>query len=454
VTLLSRIERYAERHQLWRPDTRIVAAVSGGSDSVAMLVLLHDLHSRGALRLDVVAHLNHQLRTDAPGDEAFCRGVAERLRVDFVSAKVDVGALAREHRQSVELAGRVARHRFLDAVRRDRSADVIATAHTEDDQAETVLLRLTRGAGSRGLAGIAPYRGRRIRPVLAVSRAALRRDLVARGETWREDLTNTDLRHRRNRVRHELLPLLERHFNPSIRRALARTADILREEDATLARVAAAAAITVVEREDDAVRLDVAALSHLPDAIAQRVVMQAMSMASPLAPRQADVQRVLAVAAGRPAADLSVGRAEHFAGKVVLVTRRITRDPSRFCLELSVPGEVRGAGWILEAQGFDHPQGQVVRPDVAQIDAAAVRGGLLVRTRRAGDRVRPLGLGGTKKLQDVLVDRKVSRHERDAVPIVTDTEGRIVWVAGHVLGEEFRVTERTNGVIILKLRRI
>jgi tRNA(Ile)-lysidine synthase len=331
---------------------------------------------------------------------------------------------------------------------------VIATAHTEDDQAETVLLRLTRGAGSRGLAGIAPSRDRRIRPVLGLTRAELQDELVVRGESWREDVSNADLRHRRNRVRHELLPLLARHFNPSIRRALARAADILRSEDELLGRLAAAACLLVIERDADVVRLDNARLQSLPTAIARRVVMQGVVAATQRVPGQEDIERVLEVAAGGvAAADLSVGRVEHFGGKVVLVPRQTPRSRSSFCLELPVPGEVRLAGWILEAQGFDRPQGIPVGPDIAQIDAAAVSGGLLVRSRRPGDRIRPIGLGGSRKVQDVLVDRKVDRRERDVVPIVTDTEGRIVWVAGHVLDDRFRVTEGTKGVIILKLRR-
>jgi tRNA(Ile)-lysidine synthase len=457
--LVSRIRQFARRQVLWHRGTRVVAAVSGGADSVAMLFLLHDLHAAGELRLDCIAHLNHQIRSDAPEDVAFCKNLAERLHVPFVSLAADVPAIARERKQSVELAGRVARHRFLEDVRRSRDATSIATAHTEDDQAETTLLRLFRGAGARGLAGIAPRRQHWIRPVLCVTRAELRGYLVARRESWREDSTNAEFTTPRNRVRHELLPYLERHFNPAVRRALARSADIARADNALLTRLSAAASVRLVEHRAAAISLDPGGLIHAPEGLARRVVGHALAaLGSPGSFE--DINAVLEVVRGdRRGADLPRARVEHFGTNVVLVHSRggqsATPPRESFCLELPVPGAVQTAdGWRVEARQFERPQRLDPRPDVAQIDAALVAGSLSVRNRRPGDRLRPVGAGGSRKLQDVLVDRKVSRRERDALPIVTDTEGRIVWVAGHVLDAAFRVTEGTKAVIILNLRRI
>ena len=438
MALLPRVRRFAHRHQMWRPDTRVVAAVSGGSDSVGMLLLLHELHHAKELTLDGVAHFNHQIRDEADIDELFCRELAERLGVRFSTARGDVPRLARVQKQSIEMAARTARRRFFDETLRSSGADVVATAHTQDDQAETVLLRLMRGSGARGNAGIAPRRGRRIRPVLCATRVDLRRELDSRGQPWREDASNADLVNLRNRVRHELIPYLEKHFNPAIGRALARAADVARAEDALLERLASAASVTIVERDRATVSVDADALRLLPEAMQRRVVRHALAHAQSRAASHADVAAAMA-------------RMEHFDGKVVLVPR--ATEP--FSLVLPVPGEVRtSAGWVIEAKPGDHPQARPGTPDVAQIDAAVARGPLIVRNRRAGDRIRPVGLGGTKKLQDVLVDKKVARHERDEVPLVTDRDERIIWVAGHVLGEEFRVTERTKAVIILNLRRI
>jgi tRNA(Ile)-lysidine synthase len=460
MSLLHRVSRFAARHDLWRPETRVIAAVSGGSDSVAMLRLLHDLHGRGELLLDAVAHLNHAIRPDADADQVFCQALAAELGVRFVSSHLDVPARARLAKQSLEVAGRTARRAFLDDLKHARAADYIATAHTQDDQAETVLLRLLRGAGQRGLAGIAPRRGARIRPVLCATRAELRRELERRGQAWREDVTNADLANPRNRVRHELLPYLEQHFNPSARRALARLADAARADDEWLARHAATAAGAVVETDLGRVRLDRTLLLTLPEPIARRVVQHALTAAGEAAPAP-DVKAVAAVLdvahARRSAADVAGLRVEPFGGFVVLVPKAAERVSQPFQYNLTVPGEVRmhGAGWILEAAGpFGQTDPGYTTTDVAQIDATAVGHGLVVRSRRPGDRLRPVGLGGSKKVQDILVDRKVPRVERDTVPVVTDTQERIVWLAGHALSEEFRVTEGTKAVIILKLRRI
>jgi len=460
VRLITRIERFSAHHSLWRPETRVVAAVSGGSDSVALLHILNDLSKAGVLRLDSVAHLNHATRGDASdGDEAFCRSLADALGVPCIAERVDVPQRARQERLSIEVAARQARQAFLERVRASRGADRIATAHTADDQAETVLLRLVRGAGLRGLGGIAPSRDVWIRPLLSVSRAELRDELVERGQTWREDSSNLDLANPRNRVRHELLPYLAREFNPSARDALTRLADLARADEAALEAAAKSAAASVLHLEGDSVRVTTEALSALPEAIQRRIVRQAVEMLGPgAAPGLDDVDAVRSVAAGeRAAAEICGLRVEPSGAFVVLVRSGLVPPaiaPFRF--ELPIPGVVHfGAGWTLEAEGPINRQSGFVSGSSEQVavDAAGLDGGLVVRNRQPGDRLTPLGLAGRKKVQDVFVDRKVARDERDQVPIVTDRNGRIVWVAGHVLAEEFRVTGGTNTVVILKLRR-
>ena len=462
MSLLRRVRRFARQHNLWRAETRVIAAVSGGSDSVAMLLLLHDLHTGGELQLDAVAHLNHQIRSAATDDESFSRELAERLGIPFIATSIDVPAIARERRQSLEVSGRLARRRFLLDVRRARGADVIATAHTQDDQAETVMLRVLRGAGRRGLRGIVPSRHRFIRPVLFATRKELRHELQRHRISWKDDETNADVMNPRNRVRHELLPYLEQHFNPATRRALARLADLARADEDFLAREAAGAAVgTGLHLENGALKLDVAALGSLPEALRRRVVVQALEAVRPATAATLEhVEAVEAVIGGeRRASEIPGLRVEHSGRFVVLVRERVPAAPApRFKADLPIPGEVRWpeARVVVAAEGPMAPAaaaGDGAAGAVVSADGLATP--LVVRNRLPGDWVRPLGLGGRrKKLHDVLIDRKVDRGKRDSVPIVTDACGRIVWVAEHVIGEEFRVTDRTNAVIILKLRRI
>ena len=462
MNLSAELRRFAARHRLWQPATRIVAAVSGGSDSVALLRLLHDLQQHGDLRLDAVAHLHHGIRgAEADGDEAWCRDLAAALGVDFVSECADVPARARETKTSIEVAARRIRHRFLDDVRRSRRADLVATAHTADDQAETVLLRLVRGTGLQGLGAIAPRRGTIIRPLLECTRVELRAYLTAADQSWREDATNFDVGHPRNRVRHELIPFLEQHFNPRVRDGLVRLADHARTDDDFLEREAAAPTFALLRRDGDTIRIDCEPLAVMPEALVRRVVRSAIRALADSEPKLSDVDRVRDVAAGRAAAVEVCGlRVEHSGGFVVLVDRGAPAPPSApFRFDLSIPGSLEwpAGGWALDAEGPIRRTTDSLGSrlsDQVEIDAAGVGASVVVRRREPGDRIRPLGLGGDKKVQDVLVDRKVPLEARDNVPIVTDHEGRLIWVAGHVLADEFRVTSGTNAVVILKLRRL
>ena len=216
MQLLERVRQTIRRHDLARGDTRVVVALSGGSDSVALAHLLRALDLAGELRVVGLAHFNHQLRPAASGDERFCADVAAALERPLLVDREDVRDLARRERRSIEDTARRARHRFLSRARGHFDADVTALGHTRDDQAETFLLRLLRGAGARGLAAMHPRRGALIRPLLDCRRATLQEYLVSRHVEYIHDESNEDLSIPRNRVRAELLPFLEQRFNPSI----------------------------------------------------------------------------------------------------------------------------------------------------------------------------------------------------------------------------------------------
>jgi tRNA(Ile)-lysidine synthase len=322
--MIENVRAYAGRHDLWRPTTRVVAALSGGSDSVALLLLLRDLHDAGDLVLDGAAHLNHTIRgAESDADEAFCRALCDRLHVAFVSACVDVPAMAARDHVSIEVAARRARQAFLSEVRESRGADVVATAHTQDDQAETVLLRVVRGAGGRGLAAIRPQRAHLIRPLLSITRDELRRELAARGQEWREDATNADLANPRNRVRHELLPYLQKHFNRSMTQSLARLADVARADESWIEALVDEQSRGVVRIEGGLVSLNVSGWRALPEGLARRVARHALELARPdRAFDLKDADSVIAVAAGRTAAaEFSGLRVERFGDSAVLIKR-------------------------------------------------------------------------------------------------------------------------------------
>src|SRR4051794_1428487 len=239
MSLAVRVLGAIRDHALCDPDSRVVVGLSGGADSVALLHLLRDLERRGALTVAGAAHLHHGLRgVEADEDEAFCAALCARLGVPFAAERVDVADLARRGKRSLEDAARAARYAFFARAADRLGADRIAVAHTRDDQAETVLLRLIRGAATRGLGAMRPRTERVIRPLLDVDRADLRAYLAGLEQPHREDASNRDVAILRNRVRHELLPLLQTRFSPAITDVLARTAALAREDEDFLRRQA------------------------------------------------------------------------------------------------------------------------------------------------------------------------------------------------------------------------
>jgi tRNA(Ile)-lysidine synthase len=276
--LAARVRETIRRYGMLAGGERVVAAVSGGPDSIALLSVLVSL--RGDLSLEIhVAHLNHTLRPDAAEDAAAVAAAAERFGCPYHGATADVRAAASRERRSLEDAARRARYAFLTGVAREVGAQAVATGHTLDDQAETVLMRLLRGSGPRGLGGIPPVRPddglRIIRPLLETSRAEIV-DYLARSRLdSREDSTNRDVAIPRNRVRWVLLPILE-GYNPDVRRALARLAEVVRDEADALDALSAAEVDAVLHGTNASVCIPPEAFAGLPVALQRRVLREAI----------------------------------------------------------------------------------------------------------------------------------------------------------------------------------
>lgn len=294
-SLHERVLQWMQRERLVPAGGRVVAALSGGADSVALTLLLRELAEPGGFVLAGVAHLNHGLRAAADGDEQFCRELAATLGLPIDVERVDVARTARQGRISLEDAGHRERYAFFRRAAARMRADRVATAHHRDDQAETSLMRLIRGAGPDGLAGIRPRAGCVMRPLLHVPRAELRAWLEGRGQPFREDETNRDPAFTRNRVRHELIPFLEARFSPSIASVLARTAEIVRADaewmDAAVDEVAPA----VLSLGERTAAVDAAAVLRQPPALARRLARRALEHVAGRRPEFDTVERLLAV---------------------------------------------------------------------------------------------------------------------------------------------------------------
>lgn len=473
------VREAVRRYDMLRPGEKVVVAVSGGPDSLALLHLLWTLRDELGITLHV-AHLDHGLRgEEAQADAEFVRGVAAGLGVPVTVGEVRVAELARVRGLSVEEAGREARYSFFREVMVATGAARVALGHNRDDQAETVLMRLLRGAGPAGLAGIPPVRGGWIiRPFLAVPRTAIEAYCREQGLSPRHDSTNEEDRFLRNRIRRDLLPLLESDYNPALRAALANLADILRAEEEWAGGMAEDVLAQVMREEEGTVFLPVRVLGKAPLALRRRLVRLAAARVGPagrVLPFE-HVEQVLALL------DAGAGRGVSLAGgltawreaeALALAGADPVGEPAvPFAYSLPVPGrvEVPEAGlWVSAevremdgapparpgagAAGFRPPAAD--RPGethVAVLDADRVAAPLVVRNRRPGDRFWPLGLGAQKKVKEFFIDAKVPRRLRDRVPLV-EAGGGVVWVVGYRVDERFRAGPATRRILVLTAGR-
>jgi len=455
----ARVRRTIQRHGLCPPGSRLLVALSGGSDSVALLHLLHDLAADGSFSVAAVAHVNHQLRPTADRDEAFCRELVARFGYPLDVAHADVAARARRDALSIEEAARQERYRSLREAAHRYQATAIATGHTRDDQVETLLMKLGRGAGLSGLGGVYPRRDGLVRPLLDVSRAALRDYLQLAGESWVEDETNADLGNPRNRIRHTVVPAIEAALGPAALDAIARAAVLAGEDGRWLDSLAEEAHQRLRRVEAGGLAFDQAALRALPAPLLRRVLLLAMrEQARPAQIGTTHVEAAgLVVAGGSSAADSPAGRWELSGAKVVLLSNTSTESVA-FSYQLPVPGviDVPEAAALVEAQTV----ARVVKDESPGATGPAAGEGqavtllwtdetpLIVRSRRPGDWIRLPA--GRRKLQDVFVDAKVPKAVRETVPVVTDSAGRVVWVPGYAVSEDFRVDPAGGKVILLR----
>lgn len=389
----------------------VTVALSGGTDSVALLAILRELSGPLGITLRA-AHFHHGLRgAEADRDETFCRELCERLQIPFVSGRGDAAAYAAGTKKSLEEAARDLRYAFLEEV----SPGLIATAHNADDNAETVLLHLLRGTGPRGLGGIPPVRGRIVRPVLCLTRAELRAELEERGLPHVEDSTNASDDCLRNRLRHRVMPLLLQE-NPKLPAALARTAAMLRAEDGYLSRLASEA-----ERDCRAGEgYSCAGLLALDPVLRRRILTAKLRELGLEDPSAVYVEALETLLAAGPSArlDLPGGHTARREYDLLLFTPLPPRQES-WDLPLNVPGitELPGdLGRILCSVTKNSNFGQKNLTTFPLKCDMISSGGLCVRTRRPGDR---LSLsGGAKTLKDLMIDRKIPAARRDLVPVL------------------------------------
>ena len=417
--------------------------VSGGPDSVALL--------RAVVALGgdpVVLHVDHGLRGEQSREDAdFVRGLCASIDV-----ACEVRRLRLEGGSNLQERAREERYRLAEEVVDGFDLPTIFTGHTADDVAETVLMNLARGSGLRGLAGIPPVRGRIQRPLIESTRGDILRYLRDLDQPYRTDPTNLTGKYARNRVRLEVLPVLQELY-PGAARNIARAAGLAREDLQALEDLATAA----LERRGDEIILGFDALAGLRPAVRRHAVRQAYATLAPGSPPLSSglVEAVLGLQRGGegtrtldlPGRVVAAGRDEE-----VALYKTDQRPAGYGCREIPVGGTIEFGGWRISSREARFDAVDAVRNDVAYLDGGM--GPYAVRMAGEGDVIRPLGLGGTKKVSRAMMDRKVPSDLRRRTPVVVGGGGEVAWIAGGELGEAFKVGETTEKILRLEVERL
>jgi tRNA(Ile)-lysidine synthase len=423
------------RYNMLKRGARVGVAVSGGVDSLCLLHVLTELAAQWELVLTVL-HLNHGLRGDeSRGDAEFVRGQAEQLGWQAIVREAILPADG-----NLEQAAREARLQFFASAMREARLDCVATGHTRSDQAETVLFRFLRGAGTAGLAGIRPTtKTGLVRPLIEVSRAEAEQYLRSRNIEWREDSTNATLQFARNRIRHELLPQLERDWNPAIRETLAQTAEWARAEEAYWEGEMERLAAGLLRAENGFVFTSAPAAAGLPLAVARRLVRRAIELAKGDL-RGIDFSHVEAILA-LIAAGEGHGRVQAPGVDVLRSFEWVRFGPlgsyglvdRSYSVEASVPGIVCAAAAgveisleLIEKSETGGPLSYVYNSDVGCLNWGSLSGRIVLRNWRPGDQYQPIGRSHEEKIKTLFQEFRIPIWERRHWPVLTDG-GAIVW---------------------------
>ncbi len=452
--MLYSIKKTIERYGMLGPDESVVIGVSGGADSMCLLHVLLELHEYGP---DIiVAHLNHGIRgREAKRDSLFVKRAAGALGLKFEPGEADVPRFKKESNLTLEEAARVLRYKFLEETRMKYGADKIATAHTLDDQAETVLMRLLRGSGTKGLSGIPSIsNGVIIRPLIETARREIEKYLVSKGVDWIEDSTNKLRTIHRNRIRLDLMPALEA-YNPRIRETLSRTSDLLRIEEDYIDREAKKYFRRTFTPGKPEMKGELKKFRRLHRALRLSILRLAIEG---LNKGLKNITSVHVLAADEfLMSDAASGEIEFPDEMVIakgydsfLVTTRagLARE---FSYTIKSPGKWSFPGFEVDIEKVSAGTLEEEREDVVYLDAGKIEFPIEVRSFRAGDRFIPLGMKDEKKLKNFFVDEKIPRFERYRVPIFT-TGGEIFWVGGMRIDERFKVRRRGKKGLKLSIR--
>ncbi|RFZ81782.1 tRNA lysidine(34) synthetase TilS [Mucilaginibacter terrenus] len=441
---VERFTGFINQHNLFRRDTKILAAVSGGMDSVLMAHLL----SLSGYNFGI-AHCNFMLRgSEADADQEFTRQLSQRLNKPFYTINFDTAAYASEHKISIQMAARDLRYNWFDQLLKTEGFDTVALAHHQNDTIETILLNLTRGTGIAGLHGILPKNGSLVRPLLGFTRDEIEQIVTAEQIEYREDSSNASTKYARNKIRHEVVPALKA-LNPNLEATFENTLRGFRELEQLLDETVERHRNQLVTVADDEIRIEIDQIDKLsPKRLLLFKLLQPYGFTEPV------VDDLLTALGKHPGRVFESGTHQLVVDRKEIIISELSQLPFE---EITIEAHQHTAhfgNYKLTILHDDSPLIVKDNPLAVSIDADKLSYPLTVRSWKQGDQFYPLGMRTRKKLSDFFVSEKVPLHKKKDVPVLVNANGNIIWLGGYRLDNRYKVDDTTKKVTIFELTKI
>lgn len=456
MDIIKKVKQTIEKYNMLSIGDHVLVGLSGGPDSVCLLQILNIFKNSYKLKISA-AYIDHGLRPDdVPKEIEFCRKLCDSLNIPFYTQSIDVKDFAKKEKINIQEAARILRYAALDQISININAHKIAVAHNIDDQAETVIIRLLRGAGPAGLSGIPPVRKKIIRPLIEIERTEIEKFLAGKNISYILDPSNESLKYLRNKIRKTLMPVIKT-ISPQATKIISKTADILREENDYINITVTKTLMRLISRKTDkTVELFCNPMEILNIVILRRALRFAVDSVKDLKgltfDHIEDIIKLIKTGKTGDRVHLPKGIRAIKGYSTLIITAKALKKLSTY--EITEPKDI----YLKESSTFlnlkeikkEELQNFGDGKNIIYIDMDKIKFPLIVRARKPGDYFYPFGFGKKKKLQDFFVDEKIPREERDIVPII-ESSGNIVCIAGYRLDDRFKIDDNTKRCLQIKI---
>jgi len=451
-TIEQNVIKFIERHNLLFGVKKIIIALSGGADSVFALHFFYKYKKKYNIKI-LAVHVNHNLRgKESDKDEKFCEELCKTYNVDFYSASVDVKQLAKNKKLSIEEAARILRYNELEKIAKETNTNAIVTAHNINDNTETVLLNIANGAGIDGIAGIPVKRGNIIRPFLCISKDEIKNYLHTLKIKYREDLSNNNLDFQRNYFRKKIIPLIKKEINPSLEKVILSSSEVLRNQKEVLEYFISGIINEIVVKDKTKVIVKTSKLKNYPAAVIGEIFKYIFNELIGIEYSFNNFVKLKRLIDSQTGIKISLAKkyiAVKERGKIIIHKPETLNDEEYF---IKVGDSVKINNQKLTVEKLNSIPEKLVKKNKTEIISAdKIKEKLTVRKWKAGDKIQPIGMKGTKKISDVLTDLKISSYKKENQFVLLNGN-EIVWLIGLKLSDKYKITSTTKSAIKLCLK--